>query len=257
MSNFFKILYIKLAVFLLILNKFNTNYKLFDSCVDESKFCESNYMFKEVFSEENRMLQSTPSITKSFTDLNCTDPNKYKIDNTALTIERNGNGGNNTEYYVMLNKYINTSNNIDQSVSYDLDVENLGDGLIFFGSCDVTGDTTKKMCRIVDPVMFNGLAIIYFGPDCFHFEGHVKSGYVSSIRNCLSEYTISDFTFKVNIEYSAIDKNIITTINFDGRKYFSSTNSPPVNPPPFPQKTYGCIMMFQDAAKVKISGYTP
>jgi hypothetical protein len=206
----------------------------------------------------------------------CTSTTNYTINTADRTITRKGNNGYTGEYYVVLNNVLNLNPSLPgavQSVVYNVTVTNLGDGLIFFGGCrapSLTNDLVNSgFCKAENGIKFSGLGIIYFGEQCYHLDAFSDDNYVLSVRTCLSEYTVKNINYMVNITYIPYNpansqQCLSVEVSFDGITWFTtkdyvlnSSANTDKNSLEIRGKMLPCIWMFVDNTAVKITNFTP
>ena len=187
----------------------------------------------------------------------------YSFDDTANSITRNTNSASLGEKFVLLNqKFVpySVTDPVTASViiTYNLSLINIGDGPLFFGYCKV-----DQSCLAKD-VIFTGIAIVYFGPDCFHIDNFNENAYIVSGRSCLSNDLLKSFLFKVELILTTTPVIILDVdITFDSFTYFSSKtyqqnpSSSVIDSTSLDyrnsSKYYPCVYLWQAGQKVVIS----
>jgi hypothetical protein len=183
-------------------------------------------------------LRNLQSLPKWVIATACSEYNAYTYTSNPDTITRKYNNGGQENYlqyqhYGADNQPIYYNFIIDKypaSMIWQVLPKNIDDGGLFFGMCAYDG-RDKNFCYnndISQTVYFNGIAILYFGDNCYHIDQYMNNDYWNTPRSCLSKFELTKMIFTFQMTYSPSytrNANIAyLSISYDGFEYYSRQN---------------------------------
>lgn len=167
----------------------------------------------------------------------CCQTSGYTFTNsTPFTLTRTTNNDNKESYVLM--DYDGMSWNYTSTAAQTKEIywqfvpKIISGGGIFFGMCAYNATDPINNCPPAKDtllsVYFSGIAITYFGDNCYHIDHFVNNGYWTTPRHCLSEYELLNMVFTFHaIDYSKeLQKANMFELDvwYDGFEYYTREN---------------------------------